>query len=199
MKRFSRRYLWVAMLAALGLFVPAPPLNAATVTGTTQITFSFAQTPTTGFLSGTPLPVAETFSMILRASGVAANQVDGLYAHTFTFVASTPQTLDVTSLTDVLGNSITAARARIIAVKVKWTNDGLPLILGANGTTPWTGFLNSAGTLKVFPSSSANDGWFILSAPQTTGIPITGAGSILKMDPGTAAGTVDVIIATCST
>lgn len=169
------------------------------VTGTSQIALNFAQTPSSGFLNGIPLPLQETLKALFQASGVAADKVDGIHAHTYTFVASTPQTIDLTALTDILGTTITCARVRLLAVKVKWTTDNKPLILGAAGASEWDGFLSASGTVSVFPSSSANDGFFILSAPQTTGIPVSAGSKLLKMDPGTAAGDVDLIVATAST
>lgn len=189
----------VAFTTLAMLFAPSPiPAWGAAVTGTSSITLSFSQTPSSGFLSSTPIPLAESVRTVFRTSGVAADQVDGIYAKTITFVASTPQTIDVSALTDIFGNTITAARARLVAIKVKWVTDNVPLLVGGAGANEWDGFLTSGGKVSVFPSSSTNDGFFIISAPQTTGIPINGTSKLLKLDPQTAAGDIDIIIATCS-
>jgi hypothetical protein len=191
--------LAVALLTSFALLFASTPIYAASVSGVAQIGLYFSQTPSTGFLAGVPLPVAETVRTIFRTSGVLADQVDGIHAKTYTFVASTPQTIDVTALTDIVGGSITASRARLIAIKVKWTTDNVPLLVGAAAATEWTGFLTAGSKLSVFPSTATNDGWVIIAAPQTTGIPISGSSKSLKLDPQGAAGNVDIIIAFCST
>lgn len=174
-------------------------MATANVSGTTQIAFSFNQTPSTGFLNGVPLPIAETFKAIFRTSGVLADQIDNIHAKTYTFVASTPQSIDLTTITDIIGNTITAKRVRLLAIKVKWTTD-VPLIVGNSGTNDFEAFVGAGGTFKVYPSSANNDGFAIFTCPQTLGAPtIDSTHKILKLDPQTAAGDVDVIIGCAST
>jgi hypothetical protein len=175
------------------------PLNAATVTGNSQHNITFTQTPTTGFNAGKPYPLSESYKTFFAASGVGADQVDGVSAFVLTFVASTPQSIDLTALTDQFGQSITCARVRAIAFKVQWQTDNVPLLVGAAGSNPWTGFLGATSVMSVFPSSSVNDGYTIIAAPQTTGMPVSSGSKILLMNPQTAAGTVVLVIATCST
>lgn len=202
MRRFARSKIGILFASALcvALICYSTPLAAATVAGTSSHTISFTQTPSTGFLSGVNLPITSSLRTVFRTSGVSADQVDGIFAKTITFVASTPQSIDLTNITDVLGNTITAARVRFISVKVKWTTDAKPLTIGNSGANDWLGICGSAtSTVLVYPSSTTNDGYTIWAMPQTTGAAtIDGTHKIIKLDPGTAAGDVELIIATCS-
>ena len=196
--RFMRRWQApVGLLLALVLIGWPLPVRAANVTSTGSVTIQFSQIPATGALANVPLPMSEALRSVLT-NGTAADKVDGLYFTTLTFVASTPQTLDLTTLTDVLTASITNVRVRFIAIKVKWTTDNVPLLVSPGVTNGWTGFLATGSVMSVFPSSSNNDGFFVLQAPQTTGIVVDSTHKTMTLNPQTAAGTVDVIIATCS-
>lgn len=174
------------------------------VAGQCQPSINFTQTPAAGFLSGQALPINLTLAALFKASGVLADQVDTIYANTLTFTASTPQTLDLTTLTDILGNAISFARVRFLAIRVQSVTDGQYLLVGDAVTTEWDGFLSAAGTLKVFASSPTsagainNSGFTLLCAPNTTGIAVTGSSKSLKLDPGTFAFKVDIVIAGCS-
>ena len=171
---------------------------ANTVTGVASAALNFAFTPGAGFLAGQQFNLVEALRTVFRIGGVLADQVDLISVNTYTFVASTPQTKDMTTdLTDIQGTVIVPARARLLAFRPKWTTD-VPLVIGDSVTNEWDGFLSAAGTLKIFPSTTNNDGWTVISAPQTLGIPITSTSKTLKFDPQTAAGDVDFIFAGCS-
>lgn len=165
-----------------------------------QLSLSPSETPASGPFNGQAIsPATLAWRFAYRVAGQLADQVDGLYYATPTFVASTPQTIDLQALTDPLGNSITCVRVRFFAIKVGWTTDNVPLLVGGAGTNEWDGFLTSGAKVSVFPSSSLNDGGLILLAPQTTGIAVSGTSHLLKLDPQTAAGLVTICIGTCST
>ena len=176
----------------------------ATVTGQVTPSLNFTQTPAAGFLAGVQVPANKTIQAIFKTAGVIADQVDTLYANTLTFVASTPQTIDLTTLTDILGNAITFARVRLIAIRVNSTTDGQNLLVGGAGANEWDGFLTSGAKITVFPSTAAsggglnNSGFFILAAPNTTGAVVNSGSKLLKLDPGSNAFTVDILIAGCS-
>lgn len=166
------------------------------VSGQIQPNLSFSQLVTSGFLNGQSLAIGLN-TLAKFVAGTAADSIDGLYAHTFTFVASTMQTMDVSTLTDIFGVSITAARARFIAIRVNGVVDGSSLTITPDATNGWAAFTTS---LKLLPSSSANPagGFFILTAPNTTGYPIDGTHKVLDMTPSAHAFTVDVVIGTAS-
>lgn len=170
------------------------------VTLSSQLSFNFSEQVPTGYIAGQPIPVVDAIRLAFRTSGVLADQVDGVYAARLTFVASTPQTLDLqgVAFVDVLGNAITVARARFLYYR--WTNvvDNLPMKVGNNVTNEFNGYITATGIHKVFPSTTLNDGAFLMTAPQTTGIPITSSSKVIKFDPGTAAGVLIVVIAGCS-
>jgi hypothetical protein len=172
-------------------------VTGGTPAGNLQLTFT--ETPAGVVFGGNAIQFKEQLRLRFGAQGSLADQIDGLYYAQLTFVASTPQTLDLTTLTDPLGNSLgSIARVRFVGIKVNWTTNGVPLIVGGAGANEWNGFLSNGGTIKVYPSSANNDGFFLLSAPQTTAVTVSGTSKLLKLDPQTAAGTVDIILGTCS-
>jgi hypothetical protein len=172
----------------------------ATVKGGCSPVISFTQFAAIGATPADDTPVAVlALRGAFNASGVAADQCDLIYARPLTFVASTPQTLDLTALTDPAGNAISFARVRFLAIRIRDTTAGHVLLVGGAGTNEWGGFLSSGAILTVFPSTAANDGFFLLPAPNTTGIVVSGTSKLLKLDPGAVAlGIVDVVIAGCS-
>ncbi len=142
-------------------------------------------------------------SLALRTrygSGVIADKVDGIHYNKYTMVTSTPQTIDLSSLTDPFGVAITAARCRFFAAKWTSTTDNVPLLIGNAAATAWQGLVVSAtAVIPVYPSSASNDGWFIQAAPQTTGMVIDGSHKSLKLDPQAAAGDLYIFALFCST
>lgn len=157
------------------------------------------QTPASGFLAGTTLQIPEILSVALT-NGTAANQIDLIYAGTISLASSTPQTLDLTSLTDVLGGAVALARVKLIAIKNKSTTDGQNVTAGNAASNAWSAMLGSTGTITILPGTSTNPdgGWFINSAPNTTGWPVDSTHKNLKLDPGSASISVDVVIAGAS-
>lgn len=147
-----------------------------------------------GILSGATLTKNESFRAQL-ANGTLADQVDTLHMKQYSFAASTPITIDLTALADVYGNPISFARVDLLAIKINNAVDGQVLKLGDSVTNEWDAFLSAAGVLTVFPGTASNDGFFLLAAPNTTGMAVTATSKTLKMDPGANAFTADVIIA----
>jgi hypothetical protein len=173
------------------------------VTCTGTIKLACQETPSSGALNGIPVPLTETITFALQTTGTAADKVDGIYFNVLTFVASTPQTLDLTALTDPIGNSLTCARVRLIAFKPAWTTDNVPLLIGGAGANEWSTnsspIQTNAAKIAAFPSSAAgNNGFTMFAAPQTTGMVVDSTHKNLKLDPQTAAGTCDVLILMCS-
>jgi hypothetical protein len=154
-----------------------------------------------GIAAGASIPVSVALRSILQSSGTAADQCDLLHARKYTFVSSTPQTIDLTAMTDLLGNTISMARVKYVIVKVYATTDGQALTLGAAGSNEWSGAgtpLSASGTLTVAASTANNDGYFLLGAPNTTGYLVDSTHKLLKLNPGAAAFAADVVIGGCS-
>jgi hypothetical protein len=149
-----------------------------------------------GISAGSALQIPKSFKSILGA-GNLLDQCDTIHAKQYVFVPSTPQVIDLKAgiILDLLGNPAAFSTVRLIAIRLLTQVDGAALIIGDAVTTEWDAFLSAAGTLKVFPGTAANDGFWILAAPNTTAMPVTSSSKSLKMDPDTAAFTAEVIIA----
>jgi hypothetical protein len=171
----------------------------ALVTANNNVSVQINQALSFGIGQTSTLPVAASFRTTFNVSGVLADQCDLLHAKTYTLVASTPQTIDLTALLDPVGAAVVFARVRLVAIRVKSITDGAVLLLGASGANDWTGLVSTAGTVKVYASSALNDGFTIFQMPNTTGAVVTSAGQrLVKLDPGTNAMLVDILIAGCS-
>src|SRR5258708_1791896 len=170
-------------------------MSSVSIQSSLAVTFSQVGT---GILSTTSVPKTLSLASVLQTSGVLADECDTLHMKTYTFTASTPIPIDLTSLTDIFGNAISFARVRLIAFRNLATTDGWVLTVGAAVSTPWTGFLNATGTTPIFPSSTINSGFTVFAAPNTTGMPVTGSSKILQMNPGANTFSCDVYIAGAS-
>lgn len=167
----------------------------ANVTGSMKVTTSSTQTPTGLPGTVTPLTINQTFNSTFQ-NGTAADLVDQRYIATLTFVASTPQALDLTSLLDSSGGAVNFARVRRLSIKFKDATDGQTLKIGYASTTAnaWTSLLSNPGQLTLQPSTAANDGFIVLSAPNTTGWVVSNTNKLLNLDPGTSAFSIDIEI-----
>jgi hypothetical protein len=159
----------------------------ATITGgvPSTATASFLTRASAGYLAGTSIPITPARILAYFGSGTLADQIDGLSPLLLTFTASTPQTLDLSALLDAFLAPITTARVRFMLIKNLATTDGFNLLVGGAGTNEWNGPLSSGGKLTVGPSTANNDGFALLSAPNTTGYPVYGtpAGSVVLSWP----------------
>ena len=166
----------------------------STATGSCSPSVNLTQTSTVGVGSSVQIPIQLNLRGNFRVSGTALDQLDTIHAKTYALAASTPQTIDLMALADVLGNAISFARIDLIAIRVQDQVDGQVLLVGGAGTGEFDGFLTSGGKLTVFPSTATNDGYFILQAPNATGMPVGSGSHLLKLDPGANAMSVDLII-----
>jgi hypothetical protein len=174
-------------------------MPVATVTGSAGPTINFTQVSAVGIGSSVNLPILSAFKSQFRVSGGNLDQCDTIYAKTLNFVASTPQTLDLTTLTDVVGNAISFARVRLIAFRVHATTDGWMLLVGDSVTNEWDGLCSAGATVKVYSSTAINDAFVLFQMPNTTGAAVSPTTKTLKLDPGAnALGLVDVIIVGCA-
>lgn len=171
----------------------------AAVTGSISTNTSFSQTPSNiPGSSITPLTNAQTIKFQVSTSGTAADQVDLKYSATLTFTASTAQTLDLTSLTDVYGGAVNFARVKSITISMKSTTDGATLTLGAAGSNPWAAILGTTGTLVMQAATANNPSMLVLTAPNTTGWVTSGTSKAFKLTPSAHAFSVDIEITGCS-
>lgn len=168
---------------------------AAAVTGSFKCSVNGNQVPDVGFLTGQALSAARTLTTNFAATGTAADQVQKMYAATLTFTASTPQTIDLTSLTDIQGAALSFSSVRAIMVRHKGTTDGSSLSLSAGAANGQTNILGTAAALRILPSSAAgNDGWFALTAPNTTGYTVDSTHKTLTFTPSAHGFDVDIVI-----
>lgn len=166
------------------------------VSSNSQLKFNLTQTGT-GLISGTQVPIPLTLQSIFT-DGNGADQIDGIYADTIPFTASTAQTLDLQSLTDIFGASLSFAKVRLIAINVKSTTDGASLTLSPNASNGWTA-LGSSLNLPILASTSNQDGYFTIAAPNTSGYAVASSDKALDLTPSAHAFDVDIIIAGINT
>lgn len=141
--------------------------------------------------ASSPLTYAKAIGM---TSGTGASQADKIYAATRTLAASTSEDLDLAGvLTDALGNVITLARVKLIAVFASGANANNVLLGGvANGLAAGPILPQTTGTVTVRPG-----GFAIFAAPDATAYAVTGGTGDLLHVANSGAGTsvtYDVII-----
>lgn len=160
------------------------------VTGRSTHSVSFSQTaPAT--VIGTPTISVGEAPAYSYANGTIALGVDQLYAKILTLVASTPQTLDLTTLTDPWGGTVNFARVRSIVLK---NTGAAPVTVGAAATNAWVGPLGTTTSTLVIPAGAI----VCLDDPNslsTAGWVVSGTSKSFKVDPGASAGTLEVIFA----
>jgi hypothetical protein len=171
-----------------------------TVTGSVKHQGAFSQTAPSTLPATTPatsISVPQSWSFSVTTSGTAADQTDLKYTQSLSLAAS-PTTLDLTNLTDVYGNTVNFKRVRSFAIRMKDTTDSHTLAIGNAASNAWTGFLGSTSVLTMQASSSANDSYLVLTAPNTTGFATGSTNKNVKLDPGANTFTVEIEITGCS-
>jgi hypothetical protein len=165
----------------------------AVVTATLKLNTTTTQTA--AGIPGQATSLAGTQSMTTNlGSGTVLDAADLKYSKTLVFAASTAQNLDLSALTDVYGNAVNFARIRSISINVLGQVDGSSLTVGAAAANPWAAVLGATGTLTLFPATAANAGFFALTAPNTTGMVVSGTSKVLKLLPSAHAFSADVEI-----
>lgn len=166
------------------------------VKGSTQLAAVFNELISTGVITPQNIPASLPLTT-QYANGTGAAEVDTIYAKQLSLVASTPQTLDLTSLTDLAGNSINFARVRELIVQVVDTTLGHDVILGDAASNAFSAFWGATGTETVYAGSYSHK-----SDPNSTG---SGHGAVvdsthksLKIDPGSNSVVVNILIVGCS-
>lgn len=171
----------------------------ATVKGGVAPSIGFTQTPSTGFLASVPLPI-NLAAAVQFAAGTAADSADLIYASKLTFVSSTPQTLNLQSLTDIVGGAIVFARVRLLIVQPLGTTDAATLTLSPNASNGWTSLVGASSSLVLKMASSTNSlgAFAIFAAPNTTGWTVGASNKALDLTPSAHAFDCNVVIAGAS-
>lgn len=183
-----------AALAVAAIAAPAAyAYYTTTVSATITLNASFSETISTGFpdpLSGSQA-ITQTDSYV--TSGTGSGQIDTVYAAQFSLAASTPQTINLTSLTDPLGKSISFARVRDFVVQNTASTSGYDCQVYASASNGWAVLPASSGPLYARAGSVVR-----LSDKLSTG---SGAGNIVSgssnsvtFNPGSNAVTINVWI-----
>lgn len=157
---------------------------AAVVAGQITPTFSFSQTPSTGGLANQALaPALGALAINLKNGNAAPDLVDLLSIVPINLVATTT-TLDLTTLTDVLGGAVNLLNVMAMIFVNYSTVAGHDLLVGDAVTNEWDGLLSSAGTLRIPASSVKNPfgGFVIVGCPN--GLAVSSSHKVLKVDSG---------------
>ena len=173
----------------------------AVVVGGVTPNSAFSITPSTGFVSGQQIPIGFPNSLSLQmANGTTADKVDLIYATTLTFTASTPQSIDLKSLTDPLGSAVNFVKIRLLEIRVNSTTDAATLTLSPNASNGWTSFIASSSSLVLRGVTTTNPYALSLyaAAPNTTGWTVGASNKVLDLTPSAHAFTVDIQIVGCS-
>lgn len=168
----------------------------AVVTGISQINVGFNQAVSAGLVKAQTLPAAIAITSNYT-NGTGANQIDLLYAKQLTFVASTPQTLDLTAIVDLAAATVNMARVRDFFLQIVTATVDFNITLGAAAANPWAPLWGTTGTQVVFAGTT-----YHISDPTTVGsgkgLVTSGTSKSLKIDPGSNVVVANLIIAGCS-
>ena len=180
--------LGVALLVAMA--VPAAAwASGQLVQGSVTFGSAFQETVNGIVQYQIPLSVSSGTSY---SNGTGVGQVDTVYAKQLNLLTSTPQTIDLTSLTDPAGNAINFARVREFIVQNTATTANYDVKVSQAASTGW----------PILPLAAANfycrQGASIkISDPNSTARAMatsSGRAGSVTFDPGARAITINVLI-----
>ncbi len=168
----------------------------AVVAGTAQLNAGFNQTVTSGLINTQTLPASIAVTT-QYSNGTGAGQIDLLYARQLTFAVSTPQTLDLTAITDLAGATVNFARIRELIIQVVTTTSGVKLTAGPQPLTrgPHSGGPRGRTSSRPGPPTASRTQ---RQLGRESGPVTSGTSTDLKLDPGAAIQIVNILIAGCS-
>jgi hypothetical protein len=168
----------------------------AVVTGTAQLVAGFNQTVSSGLITTQTLPASISLTT-QYTNGTGAGAIDLIYAKQIALVASTPQTLDLTSLADLSGATVSFARIRELVIQVVTTTPGDNVTVGDAAATAFAAFWGATGTDTVYAGSIR---YFTdpTSIGSGVGAVVTSTSKSLKLDPGSNNVTINLLIAGCT-
>jgi hypothetical protein len=171
----------------------------ANVYGTAAASLSFTEYISSGVIT----PIQDTVGLftpgvplcsIGYTNGTGAGQVDLIYGVSLS-LASTTQTIDLTSLTDLNGGAVNFARVREFFVLNTAGTAGFDLVISGGASNPWS----KLGACTAF----ANGGCLWQRDPNSTGggngLVTAGGSKTVKFDSGSHTVTFYVLILGCST
>jgi hypothetical protein len=162
MKSFLHRFrVGVALLLGLLIFPAIAYGTGQVVVGTVTFNASFTEQATSNVTY--QIPVTSSLN-VSYGNGTASGQIDTIFAKTFS-LASTTQTLDLTTLTDPAGNAITFARVREFIVVNTSTAPGQDLQVYSGASNGWS----PIGAVTATPTFARYSGSYRLSDPTSTG------------------------------
>lgn len=175
----------------------------AVVSGPLNIGANFTQTITSGVITSQYIPANINWNYTFT-NGTGTGAVDLCYAKQLS-LAGTATTLDLTSLADLGGSTVSFARVRLFVVQNLATTAAYTVTVGAAASNQWTGFLGTTtSTVVLQPNvgATANQSLLLFLDPYstgaTTGAYVDGTHKSLKLDPGANTISVNVLILGCS-
>jgi hypothetical protein len=166
------------------------------VTGTSAVSGGFNQVVSSGLVQNQTLPASVALTT-QYTNGTGAGMIDLLYAKRLTFVASTPQTIDLNSIATIDGATSAFVRVREFILRVVTTTVDFNMTIGAAASNAWAPLWGATGTQVVMAGSI-----FYFTDPTTVGASkgaiVGGSSKNVKLDPGGNIVVIDLIIAGCS-
>jgi len=158
----------------------------------TNLTLS--QTPTSGFLAGQGLIIPELLAVAF-ANGTGSDAVNLISPTTLNLVASTPQTIDLTSLLDIQGNAVSFSKVQLLLLRNNATTAGFNCTVGNAASNAFSAIFGATGMVTLYPGTATNPfgGFNIYSIPGNVAA-VDSTHKNLKFDPGSNSFTVDVLI-----
>jgi hypothetical protein len=170
---------------------------AITLSGNAKASIQASYTDSTSFWGALPRPVQRALQFAFT-SGTAADMADRAAFVTKALTASTPDTINLKSLTDPNGATFTdMARVRCLILWNESTTDAAYTIVGADTTNGWSGgFVNSAAGEGVIvrASTTANVAVLMLTAPNTTAYAVGASNRVILLTPTAHNQTIKAII-----
>ena len=169
---------------------------STTFKGGVQAPVAFTQTPGTGFLNGQALSVPLALSIAYNATGTAADQIDLVAVKSFTFVASTMQTVDLSAMTDILGNAVNFAEVVLFAIRMESTTDAATLTLAPDVTNGWAALFSSNLVLHAATATTnPNGSFFVAATPAATGWAVDSTHKVIDFTPSAHAFNATLVVA----
>lgn len=129
------------------------------------------------------------------ANGTGASQADQIYVATGTLAGAATLTVNLSTLTDMFGNTLNMKRVKAIYLENTTDTTSTGLALGGDVTTPFVGPFNT-GTDTI---TVRNGGNFFIAAPDATAYAVdTGINLLLTNSDGTNTATYKLVIVGCS-
>lgn len=173
------------------------------VNATINLTAQASEIISSGVVTTQTIPAGITQG-ITYTSGTGSLQCDLIYAKQLSLAAAAT-TLDLTSLADLIGSSYSFARVRELIVQHLGSVGSQVVLVGSASASAFSAFMGASQQASLYAggaSSLSSYNAIRFSDPYTVGSTsgaVTGASSkLLKLDPGAATISVNVIILGCS-